>query len=178
MLNPFKKKVSVEYEQEIANEIIVTSMYCAQTYIDNCPIDKRGEKDLSKHVNEFIYFFLHHMNRLAYSIGGKSAQESIYDKTVEQVVTNLVSGFESENRRKLIEYHCDGIIDSEKVYEKCKKFVAEGDEGMANTLLWEAAKRVSQSNDIAEIMVAVELIYAGMQTLKLNDKIKLMFRKS
>jgi hypothetical protein len=170
-----KKSIS---EQEFADEIIATSMYCAQTYIDNCPSSEQSEKDLGKHVNEFIFFFLHYINRLAYSIGGKSAQESIYDKTLEQVVNNLVRKFGPEHRSELIEHYCDGIIESEKVYEKCKKFVAEGDEGMANTLLWEAAKRVAQSEDIAEIMAAAELISAGMQTLNLNNKIKLMFKRS
>lgn len=170
-----KKSIS---EQDVANEIIITSMYCAQAYIDNSRDIKQSERDLGAYANEFIYFFLHYINRIAHSLGGKSAQEVVYDKTLEQVVENLVSKFSSEQRRELLELYCDGIIESEKIYARCNKFVAEGDEGMANTLLWEAAKRIAKSEDIAEIMVAAELISAGMQTLKLDYKIELMFRKS
>lgn len=171
----FSKKPSGE--QDIANEIITTSMVCGQAYIDNCPENKRNEKNLSEHVNEFIYFFLHNINRAAYSKGGKSAQETIYNNVVERVVTALARGLESEWRSKVIERHIIGITETENIYGKCIKFVAEEGDSMANTLLWEAAKRVAQSEDIAEIMNAAELISAGMQALKIDDKVDLILKK-
>ena len=158
-------------EQEIANEIIATSMVCGQAYVDSCSENRGGEEDLSEHVNEFIYFFLHNINRAAYSKGGKSAQEAIYNKVLEYVVTALVIGLESEYRSTATEYHIARIAESENLYGGCIKFVAEDGEGMANTLLWEAAKRVAKSEDISKIMMAAELIFSGMKTLRLNDKV-------
>ena len=171
----FNKNPSAE--EDIANEIITTSMRCGQAYVDNCPENRRNEKNLSEHVNEFIYLFLHNINRAAYSKGGKSAQETIYNKVAKHVVTALVSGLESEWRSKAIEHHMAGIIETENIYGQCNKFVAEEGGSMANTLLWEAAKRVAQSEDIAEIMKAAELISAGMHALRIDDKVDLILKK-
>src|SRR5450830_171256 len=116
--------------QELADDIVTTSMACGQTYIANSSNSGGGEKDLGQHVNEFIYFFLHMVNRGAFSSGGKYAQEVIYDEVAEHIFNKLMSNFDQDQRSVLIEIYADGIIVTEEIYGKCKKFTREGDESM------------------------------------------------
>lgn len=167
----------IDEQEELASEIIDTSLVCGQSFFETSSSNKSEDKNLGIVVSEFIYFFMHVINRLAYSKGGKKAQEAIYNTVINHVGDKLVSKNEPDERREFIEIFSDGIIETEQVYAKCNGFVAEGGETMANTLLWEGAKRISQSKDIAEIMVAAELISVGLQTLKLDDKIELIFKK-
>jgi hypothetical protein len=159
-------------EHELAGEIIDTSLVCGQAFIESKSGSASEAKNIGIVVSEIIYFFMHIINRLAYSNGGKNSQETIYNNVLNIVGEKLASKYESDERRVFIEIFADGIIETEQAYSKCNGLVADKGEPMANTLLWEAAKRVSQSEDIAEIMVAVELIWAGLETLKLNDKVK------
>ncbi|MHB1236710.1 MAG: hypothetical protein ACYCY7_04025 [Gallionella sp.] len=169
---------AIDEQEELASEIIDTSLVCGQSFFETNSSNKSEGKNLGVVVSEFIYFFMHVINRLAYSKGGKKAQEAIYNTVINHVGDKLVSKNEPDERREFIEIFSEGIIETEQVYAKCNGFVAEGGETMANTLLWEAAKRICQSKDIAEIMVAAELISVGLQTLKLDDKIELIFKKS
>lgn len=165
-------------EKELASEIIDTSLVCGQSFLETSSSNKSEGRNLGIVVGEFIYFFMHVINRLAYSKGGKKAQEEIYNSIINHVGDKLLSNIESDERREFIDIFSEGIIETEQVYAKCNGFVAEGGESMKNTLLWEAAQRISRSKDIAEIMVASELISAGLQTLKLDVKIELIFKKS
>lgn len=150
---------------EIIDIAILLGSRCNETY----PPSVEDKRYLGRAVHEFVYFYLHIVNRLAYTRGGKKEQERIYDQVVNGVGNELADRFGGENRVAYIDYFADKIIETEKVYAACKGLVPEDGRGYEKTLYWEGAKRIAESQDIARITFAFELLSIGLQELKLEE---------
>jgi hypothetical protein len=164
----FSKKSRIEpelIERELASKIITASMALGSSFIKNCPNIKEGEKEMQHYVNEFVYIFLHYLGRSAYMRGGKKAKLAIFPCVTEHVVNELASKFDSIYRKQIIDFYCDAIEDSNNFYSERDDLV----DSENAFLIWVGAERISKSEDVEEIMVASELITAGLKTLKLDD---------
>jgi hypothetical protein len=141
---------------KISHEIIITSLKLGDAYIKK----SKDNADTQMHcINEFIYFFLHHLNRLAYLKGGVKGQERIYDKVVHATIASLNEMVGSDASEIILE----GIADAEMYYANFK----------GTDLLQKAAFRIcDQSNEkLINSLIAMELVILGMKSLKLDKKI-------
>ena len=125
---------------------------------------------------EFIYFYLHYLNRSCFDVGGKSAQVKIYEPVALFVYNIMKIKFydlyndEEEIADVLIRVFADGINDAEKAYAKCDGWVNNKD--AERSVFFEAAKRVAIKKTEEEILLALDFIFLGMKMLNMNEKAK------
>lgn len=171
----------IETIQSVAEDIAETSLVCGQTFVDNMATGNNGSVTSNSNsgtfaVNECMYFLLHYVSRLVFSVGGVAAQGKICNDISLYAVAKLASSLPENARADFFSILQEGINEAELEYSKCKRLTLEGDDSPAGTLFWEASKRISASAgggmDIANIIVATKVITAALSSLKLEGRIK------
>ncbi|MFY9329037.1 MAG: hypothetical protein WAO76_13640 [Georgfuchsia sp.] len=167
--------------ETLAESIAEVSMICGQTFVSNMAKDDNGNVtstsvSVAFATNEYLYFLLHYVNRLAFAIGGIASQNKICDEVFGYAAAKLTMSLPEKSRSDCLSMLLEGMNEAEREYSKCKRLTPEGDEGAKGTLFWEASKRISASAgggmDIRNIIVATEAISAALSSLKLEGKIK------
>lgn len=177
----FSKKT--ETVEAVAKEIAETSLFCGQVFVDNMAKDNNGNATSTSDsaafaANEYLYFLLHYVNRIAFVVGGVAAQQKVCNDISTYACVRLAATLPEEFRTEYMSILLDGLNEAEREYSKCKRLSPEADESPKGTLFWEASKRISASAgggmDFANIMAATQLITAALSSLKLEERIKIL----
>ena len=179
----FGKKI--EPLEAVADELVETSIVCGNAFVNSMAKDNDGKQTSNSAsnalaANEFLYLFLHFVNRLAYSFGGVSAQKKLCDRISIQAVKKMANLAPTKLREDATFMLQQGVNETERDYAKCKRIFSEGDESPKGTLFWEAAKKISNvaggGMDIANIVMATEMMTNSISTLKLNERMRALAR--
>ncbi len=169
----------------LAQDIFTTAKSSCQTFVKNLASSVDGDKPNSnRYVNagyEFLYFFIHYVNRVAYSEGGVPAQEKLHTELSMRVVHKVASTTSNEHLRDFIVSTLQkGINQSETRYSQCKRIFPETNEAANGALFWEAAKNISNAagggSDIANLVAAMEIMTNSLASLRLNERVKTLAR--
>lgn len=184
MFGLFKKKSTSESINEsfayLAKDIIDIADTLTDSYIAKRTQNGFAEagSDKLRANDEFIYFFLHYLNRTCFDVGGKSAQVKIYEPValyVYHITRRKLDDLYSDDDEKeiadvLIHIFADGINDAEMAYAKCYGWVIDGD--VEHSVFFEAAKRVAIKKTEKELLLALDVVFLGMKMLNMNEKAK------
>lgn len=172
-----------EAVEAVAKDIAETALFCGQAFVDNMAKDNNSNITSTSDsrafaTNEYLYFLLHYVNRIAFVVGGVAAQQKVCDDISLYACTRLAATLHEEFRTECMSMLLDGLNEAEREYSKCKRLSPEGDESLKGTLFWEASKRISASAgcgmDLANTTVATQLIIAALSSLKLEERIKIL----
>ena len=170
---------STQIGNDIADDIVQASFLGGHTLVHNWVGDKSaGALATALATNECLYFFLHYINRLAFSAGGQAAQRKIHDPITCQAFAKLAAQTPSSisDAYSMLQ---EGANAAELSYGKCRVGVAPKDnDSLAGTLFWEASKRicaaVGNGESIANIVGAGEILATTLSTLKLEKRIPVL----
>lgn len=182
MFGLFKKKNTNDSINEdfayLAKDIIDIADTLTESYIAKRALQGFADAGSDKvGANyEFIYFYLHYLNRSCFDVGGKPVQVKIYEPVALFVYNIMKIKFydlykdEKEIADVLIRAFADGINAAELAYAKCDGWVNNEDAGRG--VFFEAAKRVAIKKTEEEILLALDIIFLGMKMLNMNEKAK------
>lgn len=175
---------NVESIESLAEKIASISIVCGDSFANNIIKDNDGNvtstsDSVAFAANEFLYFLLHYVNRLAFKFGGVAAQEKIHNDISLYATAKLAGLMPEKSQSDYLSMFQDSINETEREYSKCIHLTSEGDENPKGTLFWEASKRISESAggsmDIANIIRATHMLSAALssfKSLKIEDGIK------
>lgn len=174
---------NVETIESLAEDIADASKVCGQLFVDNLAKDDNGNATSTNDsyafaINEYLYFFLHYVNRSAFALGGVAAQKKICTDISLHAVAKLTASLPEQSRADAFSMLLDGLNDAELEYSKCARLSPEDGASPKGTLFWEASKRISTSAgggmDITNIVVATQVMTFGLSSLKLEDRIEIL----
>ena len=177
MFGLFKKKKENDGINEdffaLAKDIIDTSDKVTKIYIEKrqqLKLADAGSDEVNTYY-EFIYFYLHYLNRECFTLGGKYAQIKIYEVVARYVYEIIkIKSQDDEFGDIFIRVFAEGINDAELAYAKCDGWV--NNEKLESSVFFEATRRVLMKNTEEEILIAADLIYTAMNMLNMNEKAK------
>ena len=164
----------------VANDIVETAMTCGQVFVSNMAKDDNGKETSNSAsnalaANEFFYFFIHFVSRLAYALGDDARTKKVVDGIFYHSLNKFESSVAGAARESIVSVLEEGMAEAEKEYAGCKLEAKEG-EGLKGTLFWEVSKRISIAagggRDIANIVVATEVVTKALSALKLEKRVK------
>lgn len=177
MFGLFKKKKENDGINEdffaLAKDIIDTSDKLTKIYIEKrqqLKLADAGSDEVNTYY-EFIYFYLHYLNRECFSVGGKYAQVKIYEPVARYVYEIIkIKSHDDEFGDIFMRVFADALNDAELAYANCDGWV--NDEKLESSVFFEATRRVLIKNTEEEILIVSNLIYTAMKMLNMNDKVK------
>jgi len=170
-------KKKIETIESFANDIAMVSMSCGVHFVKNMEElgIKETDADAGSAANEYLFFFLHYVSRLVFSVGGVAAQKRICNDVFRYASDKMLENVPEKIRKECSSMVIKSMNDAEVEYKKCKLTASEN-EGLGGTLFFEASKRISSAAggglDIANLMGAGGFLKVGLSELKLDDRVK------
>jgi hypothetical protein len=114
---------------------------------------------------EFVYFYLHYIDRFVFGYLDVRSRDYFMDSLVSEVRELIAEELVLENFR-------DTYNKRQVEYGRYKNVFAKSDEGMAGTLFWEFAKKITrildQETDISLIMLTIKALISSLKTMELD----------
>jgi len=182
-----KKGKDLTYNQagEIFSELLVEySEKCfkqIKNQIENDRVIKQDfdEKKEIEIKKLFLFFFIHFIDRRAYSIltpeNRKNLMNPVGYMTVEEFINKLSA--DEDDLDTLLKNHLEELNTFVIKFNKFKEIVPSNGDSPKDTLFWEFSKEVSQTiertNDIVYITIVNELITQVISNLKIDEIVEI-----
>jgi len=171
----FQKKNDYKYYADKVIKLSYDGASIIKTYCDDPESDfnKVGDKEFSLINFEFIYFFLHLIDRLAFNSDIKNRGEimsALEEQTISTIINVLCEKrFDPQKIEQIKTERFNIFHNSVKEYSQYQKWFPDKDEGMKDTLFWEFAKNICElsgnKDDIAVNLMATKYVSESLPEL-------------
>jgi hypothetical protein len=122
---------------------------------------------------EFLFFIVHLIDRLSFEVLGEHKRAEFMDCLIPKIATEFILDSYNSNQKVSILHSLDLEYNKKQAeYGKYKKIMAEKDDGLRNTLIYEFSKKiagmVSEEYDMAMIFCVTEYVIKIITVLNLQ----------